>query len=176
MILIGLGANLASAAGPPTATLEAALARLDAEGVALERRSPLYRSAPIGPADQPWFVNAVAAIGSDLTPEDLLARLHAVEDRFGRRRAHRWGARSLDLDLLDYNGLVWPDISQWRKAAGSRSAPERLMLPHPHMHKRRFVLAPLSDIAPDWRHPVTGQPVSALLQSAEGRVMRVPDG
>lgn len=148
MILIALGANLPSAAGEPPATLAAALAALAEAGVALERRSPWYRSAPVPAGDQPWYVNGVAAVATPLGPDDLLALLHRIEARFGRTRRSRNEPRSLDLDLLDYEGRV-------RAAAPA--------LPHPRLHQRAFVLLPLRDVAPDWRHPVSGAGVDALI-------------
>jgi 2-amino-4-hydroxy-6-hydroxymethyldihydropteridine diphosphokinase len=151
MILLGLGANLPSVAhGPPPATLAAAIDALVAEGVAVERRSPWYRSAPLPSADQPWFVNGVIAVATRLAPAELLALLHRTEQRFGRRRQHRNEPRVLDLDLLDYDGRV--------EGTGSPVA-----LPHPRLHERAFVLLPLRDVAPDWRHPVSGAGIEALI-------------
>ena len=106
-------------------------------------------------SDQPWFVNGVAAVATDLPPESLLARLLALETRFGRARGARNAARSLDLDLLDYDG---------RQCAAAT-----LVLPHPRLHERRFVLVPLGDIAPDWRHPALGVTAAEL-------VARLPPG
>jgi 2-amino-4-hydroxy-6-hydroxymethyldihydropteridine diphosphokinase len=151
MILLGLGANLPSAThGRPEATLAAALAALAAEGVAVERLSPWYRSAPV-PAvdDQPWYINGVAAVTTGLAPAGLLALLHRVEQRFGRVRRTRNEARVLDLDLLDYDGLVQHDGTA--------------VLPHPRLHERSFVLLPLRDVAPGWRHPALGRGVAELI-------------
>ena len=106
MILIGLGANLPSLAGAPPATLAAALEALIEAGLVLERRSPWYRTAPVPAGDQPWYVNGVAAVATRLGPADLLALLHRIEARFGRIRRRRNEPRPLDLDLLDYDGLV----------------------------------------------------------------------
>jgi 2-amino-4-hydroxy-6-hydroxymethyldihydropteridine diphosphokinase len=152
MILLGLGANLPSAMyGPPPATLAGAIDALAAEGVALERRSPWYRSAPLPAADQPWFVNGVIAVTTRLAPAELLAVLHLTEQRFGRHRRDRNEPRVLDLDLLDYHGRV----------EGGGGSP--VALPHPRLHERAFVLLPLRDVAPDWHHPITGQSVDALI-------------
>lgn len=148
MILIGLGANLPSFAGPPAATLAAALAALADAGIVIERRSPWYRTAPVPAGDQPWYVNGVAAVATSLAPAELLALLHRVEARFGRVRRTLNEARPLDLDILDYNGLVQETVP---------------VLPHPRLHLRGFVLLPLRDVAPDWRHPVTGQGVAELV-------------
>jgi 2-amino-4-hydroxy-6-hydroxymethyldihydropteridine diphosphokinase len=148
MILLGLGANLPSAAGTPVATLAAALAALSEAGVTVERRSPWYRSAPVPAGDQPWYVNGIATVATPLDPAELLALLHRTEARFGRVRRMPNEARPLDLDLLDYDGIV-------REAAP--------VLPHPRLHLRGFVLLPLRDVAPGWRHPVTGVDVVELI-------------
>jgi 2-amino-4-hydroxy-6-hydroxymethyldihydropteridine diphosphokinase len=162
MILIGLGANLPSAAGPPAATLAAALAALGAAGVAIERRSPWYRSAPLPAGDQPWYVNAVAVARTGLGPAALLALLHRVEASFGRTRHRRNEARVLDLDLLDYDGLVRDDPP---------------VLPHPRLHERAFVLLPLRDVAPEWRHPIDGAGVAELIAAlpADQSIGRLPE-
>lgn len=144
MILIALGANLEHPRfGSPRQTCEAALAYLEARGVRVRARSRWYRSAPVPPSDQPWFVNGVAALETDLEPGALLALLHQAEADFGRRRRVRNEARLLDLDLLAYGERV--------------SAPgESPLLPHPRLSERAFVLLPLAELAPDWRHPVSG--------------------
>ncbi len=149
MILIGIGSNLTSAAGGPLATCEAALARLEAEGVKVLARSPWYETAPVPVSDQPWFVNGVANVEATLDPAKLLDLLHRIEAEFGRVRGELNASRTLDLDLLAYGNLVWQE-----------SAP---LMPHPRMHERAFVLLPLKDLAPGWRHPVTGLTVDALI-------------
>lgn len=151
MILVGLGGNLDSPRyGPPRRTLEAALARLDADGIRVVGRSRFWRSAPVPASDQPWFVNAVAAVETALAPRPLLDALLGLERAFGRRRTVPNAARVLDLDLLAYGGRV--------SAPGAIPA-----LPHPRLAERAFVLHPLADVAPDWRHPVTGKSVAALI-------------
>jgi len=149
VILIGLGANLASHAGPPATTIEAALSALATAGVTIVARSPFYESEPVPRSDQPWFVNAVARVETALGPDELLARMHEVERNYGRVRRERNAARTLDLDLLDCDGLV-------------RNGPD-LLLPHPRMHERAFVLKPLRDMAPMWRHPILGLTAAELL-------------
>src|SRR5258708_12589166 len=145
MILLGLGANLPSAShGPPEATLAAALEALAAEGVAVDRLSPWYRSAPVPAGDQPWYVNGVAAVTTRLAPAALLELLHRVERRFGRVRRDRNEPRVLDLDLLDYDGLV--------QRSGAA------VLPHPRLHERAFVLLPLPALAPPSPHPALPPP------------------
>ena len=152
MILIGLGANLPSAEfGAPPASLDAALRMLQQSGVVLVRRSRWYRTAPVPVSEQPWFVNGVAAIETTLDPAALLALMQAIETRFGRIRRERNAARVLDLDLLDYDGRV--------SALGDPPP----LLPHPRLAERAFVLRPLAEVVPYWRHPVTGQAIQDLL-------------
>ncbi len=151
MILIALGANLPSAAGNPEETLRAALASLAARGITVERHSGFYLSeAWPNPADPP-FVNAVASVRTNLSPADLLHVLHDVEAEFGRKRGARNAPRTLDIDLIDYDHRI------------EHGEPE---LPHPRMETRDFVLVPLRDVAPDWRHPVSGRTVAELIAAA----------
>lgn len=147
---IGLGANLPSAAGAPAKTIAAAIERL-AECGRVTAHSGLYRTAPVGYVDQPAFVNAAVLLETDLRPLPLLDALLGIERRYGRDRAAGppKGPRTLDLDLLLYDDLVL-------------DKPE-LTLPHPAMHQRRFVLAPLGEIAPEWRHPVLRRSIAELL-------------
>ena len=162
MILIGLGGNLDSPRfGPPRATLTAALDALVAARIRILARSSWYESEPMPPSDQPWFVNAVAALETGLEPAPLLAQLQAVEARLGRVRRGRNAARSIDLDLLDHSGQLIETPF--------------LTLPHPRLHERRFVLMPLAEIAPEWRHPRLGLSARELLSRlpAGQRVRRI---
>ena len=150
MILVGIGSNLAA---PPAETpLQTAVAALDAlpnVGIDIERCSKWYLSEPVPASDQPWFVNGVVAVASTLTPAALLERLLAVERDFARVRSVPNAARTLDLDLLDYESRIRETTN--------------LILPHPRLHLRRFVLEPLCEIAPDWPHPTLGLTARDLL-------------
>ncbi len=152
MILIGVGSNIPGPQGAtPRQNCHNALKLLEDSGVTISRRSRWYRSSPIPPSDQPWFINGVVAVeAAGLEPEPLLELLHQIELEFGRRRSQPNAPRPLDLDILDFDGrIIPPDAS--------------IVLPHPRMHQRAFVLIPLSEIAPEWRHPVIGDTVSELI-------------
>jgi 2-amino-4-hydroxy-6-hydroxymethyldihydropteridine diphosphokinase len=150
-IFIGLGANLPSPRhGSPRNAVLSAIAALEAAGLVIRARSPLYESEPVPVSDQPWYVNAVVEAESALDCAALLALLHSVENAFGRVRSVPNAARVLDLDLLDCRGEV-------------RAGPDAPVLPHPRLQDRVFVLMPLGDIAPHWRHPVSRRGVAELL-------------
>lgn len=155
MILIALGANLPSRFGKPEETLEAAKATLENLGVRILSSSRIWITAPVPASDQPWYKNAVVSVQTILAPEALMALLRAVEDDFGRIRGEKNASRLLDLDIVAYNDF------------GIEA--DGVIVPHPRMHERAFVLYPLREVAPDWVHPV-------LLSSVERLILNLPDG
>lgn len=156
--LIALGSNLPFEGLAGAALLDAAVAALESEGMSPIARSSVLANPALSPG-QPDYVNAVlAAEVGVLEPQAVLSTLLKMERRFGRERGERWAARTLDLDLLDLDGLILDEPG--------------LALPHPRLHERGFVLGPLAEIAPDWVHPRLGATAAALLarfEAAHGR-------
>lgn len=143
---IGIGSNL----GKPVENCQEAVEKIAAvPGIRLLRHSSLYRTEPVGPQEQAWFINAVAEIRTTLTPRQLFEVLQEIERRMGRVDGRKWGPRIIDLDLLFYGQEVVQE--------------EGLVIPHPELHKRRFVLAPLCELASYWIHPAFGVSVRGLV-------------
>ncbi len=152
---IAIGSNL----GDRHAYLQAGLRAIAAlPGTRLAAVSQVYETSPVGPVAQPDFLNAVFALETSLTPLPLLAALLAIEKKHQRQRRIHWGPRTLDLDLLLYGECV--------------VASAELILPHPHMHERSFVLVPLCEVAPHLRHPLTGRPFAAYLAALNSRAAK----
>jgi 2-amino-4-hydroxy-6-hydroxymethyldihydropteridine diphosphokinase len=166
--LIALGSNLGSDAGGNAATLCAALRDLVDQGVTVRRVSRFFSTPCFPPGAGPDYVNACAAIRSDATPEALMSQLHDIEARFGRERTQRWASRTLDLDLLAYGDQILPTAEvqmHWQRLTPDQQqqvAPDQLILPHPRLQERGFVLHPLVDIAAGWRHPTLGLSVAQM--------------
>jgi len=150
MILIGFGSNLAFC-GQPSETIVVKAVKALGEFVDIQAVSRFYASPSWPDHNNPPYVNAVAASETDLMPEALMAGLHTLETSFGRRRGEKNAPRTLDVDLLAYGGVI------------QNSAADGLHLPHPRMADRDFVLAPICDIAPEWRHPETDLTAEAML-------------
>lgn len=154
-IYIALGANLPGSSGTPRETLEAALALFPSQDMRVLRHSSWWRSPAQPAGDQPDFINGMVEVATALEPAEVLARLHDLESRFGRVRRKRWEARVLDLDLIDYRG---------RQSGGAEGTP---VLPHPRLRERLFVLLPLQEVAPDWRHPADAMDIQNLIMLAK---------
>lgn len=154
---IAFGSNL----GDRAAAIEAARRRLaEVSGLRSLARSALYEGPPIGPVEQGPFLNAVDLFEVDLDPHACLAALLAIEESLGRVRVERWGPRAIDLDLLFHGPAVVDDAS--------------LTLPHPELAARSFVLVPLVEVAPTWRHPVSGRTARELLADLRAGVAWTP--
>lgn len=173
LALVLLGANLPFEGVAPAETVRRAIADIQATGARLTAASPLY-STPCFPAGAgPDFINAAAAFEWDGSPRELLSALHRIEAEHGRTRDARWAARTLDLDLVALGSLVLPDEGTWRQWAGldlatqMREAPDTLILPHPRMQDRGFVLRPLLDIAAEWVHPILGKSVRDMFSALD---------
>lgn len=156
MILIALGSNISGPWGTPQQSVQHALQALNRDGLKLVEASRLLLTAPFGKPNQPPFVNAVAHIETHLSPLALLQKLHAIEKEAGRRRTTRWGPRTLDLDIIDYHGLV--------RSTGN------LVLPHPGIAERIFVLKPISELTAKWRHPISHLSAKGMLRKLKGYV------
>ena len=185
LALVALGANLSSWAGAPADSLRAALAMMQARGLGIVALSRFWRTPAHPPGCGPDYVNAAAVIGAPADPAETLAILHEIEAALGRiRDGGRWQARGIDLDLIAVGDAVLPDgptQDEWRDlptADQARIAPDRLVLPHPRLQDRGFVLAPLAEIAPGWVHPRLRQSVTAMLAALgpEGLAGMAPEG
>jgi 2-amino-4-hydroxy-6-hydroxymethyldihydropteridine diphosphokinase len=155
-ILLGLGSNLAGPWGDPPAILARTQHELTAAGLRILACSSFYATSPVGLGRQPTYINAVVMAKSPFGLTELLRTLKRVERKAGRRLGRHWGPRQLDIDILDFGGrrIGHP---------GGRRRAGQLLLPHPEMHRRAFVLLPLREIAPFWRHSRLGLGVPTLL-------------
>jgi len=153
-VYLGLGSNM----GDSAALLRAALDGLDGPDLQLKRVSSLYETEPIGFREQAWFLNLVAEFETELSPEQLLKRMQTIEAGMGRLRPIRNGPRTIDIDILLYGSIV--------------KKTEALEIPHPRYRERRFTLAPLAELNPELRDPVTGQTMAEMLAALAGQTVR----
>ncbi len=152
IVSVGMGSNL----GPRRGQLQRAIGEINSlPYTEILRLSSLYETEPVGIRDQPWFLNACTVLRTELLPEELLYRLKGIESRMGRGEGRRWGPRVIDLDILLYDGLIL-------------SLP-RLVIPHPRLQQRGFVLSPLAELVPQWRHPLWGKRIIQLAEGLPGR-------
>ncbi|MDQ6678607.1 MAG: 2-amino-4-hydroxy-6-hydroxymethyldihydropteridine diphosphokinase [Acidobacteriota bacterium] len=154
-VFLGLGSNM----GDREKNIRQAVRELNASGVPIQRLSPIYETEPEGITGQPLFLNAVAQAETNLFPPQLLSCIHAIEARMKRVRTVRNGPRTIDIDIIFYQSAVFKT--------------KDLEIPHPRFRERRFVLAPLADLVPNWRDPVTHRTVSDLLEHSSGKFRRI---
>ncbi len=168
--LLALGGNMQSDYGAVLDTQKAAIAGLQVDSIFPLKASEFYSTPCFPTGAGPDFVNSVVQIQTSLSAQALLAHLHDIEQEYGRVREKRWGMRTLDIDLIAYDDQVRPDIqtyTHWRDlslADQVQQAPDQLILPHPRIQDRAFVLVPLMDVAPGWVHPVSGLTVAEMLE------------
>jgi len=168
-VFLALGANQTSPFGTPAETIRESLKELKKFEVDVLAVSRLFQTPAFPPSSGSDYVNAAALCKCELEPTELLATLHRVEELFRRDRQRRWASRTLDIDLLAVGDLVLPDHGvhqKWRgldPQAQAKRTPDQLILPHPRLQDRAFVLIPLADVAPDWMHPILGLTVNDML-------------
>jgi 2-amino-4-hydroxy-6-hydroxymethyldihydropteridine diphosphokinase len=154
IVYLGLGSNV----GDSQALLKSALAELDRPDLKLLRVSSLYETEPIGMREQRWFLNLVAEFETELSPQQLLQRMQKIETSMGRRRTMENGPRTIDIDILLYGSVAMKT--------------EELEIPHPRYRDRRFTLAPLAELNPGMRDPVTRQTIAEMLAALTGQTVR----
>lgn len=168
-VLVLLGSNATSTLADSASIVRDALDSLSGRSLRITRIGNYYSTACFPAGAGPDFINVAAGLETDLSPNEVLARLHEVEAEFGRERPSRWAPRTLDIDLIAYGSEVAPNLpvlQHWMDLPldeQKRVAPDELILPHPRMHERAFALIPLADISSDWRHPVVGKTIGEMV-------------
>lgn len=167
-VLVAIGANSQSIVGPPLKTVQSAIKKLEKAFCNFDA-SRIYETPSFPDPSDPPFINAACSFDSNESAAEVLAALHRIELCFMRERSLRWGQRTLDLDLIGYDDAILPDVSTFQYWATlpletqKTQTPDRLILPHPRVQDRSFVLVPLADVAPQWRHPHIGLTVLEML-------------
>ncbi|WP_256370587.1 2-amino-4-hydroxy-6-hydroxymethyldihydropteridine diphosphokinase [Thalassococcus sp. S3] len=165
-----MGSNLPSDGGDPTEILHSACRALTGKGLMIRAISRFFRTPCFPPGAGPDYVNGVVVLRTDRSPKEVLRLLHEIEGEAGRVRRERWAARVLDLDLIAMDGTILPSAEvqeRWRTLPLEHQvseAPPELILPHPRLQDRAFVLVPLADVMPQWRHPLLGLNVAEMLE------------
>lgn len=168
---VALGSNLNFDGGSPQETLEKTIEILSDSALSIREVSRFFQTPAFPAGSGPDFVNACLSFETEMSAGDVLQALHEVEATFNRQREVRWAPRTLDLDLLFLGDAILPDratLDTWMSLPAelqSQTAPQGLILPHPRLHERAFVLIPLEDVAADWEHPVTGQSVREMCRA-----------
>ncbi|MEX0312102.1 MAG: 2-amino-4-hydroxy-6-hydroxymethyldihydropteridine diphosphokinase [Tateyamaria sp.] len=163
-----MGSNMSSDVGSPSDALQKAVAKLEDSGAVIRAQSRFFQTSAVPAGSGPDFVNAALCIDAPWSATEAIARLHEIEAQLGRRRVTRWEQRVIDLDLLAHGDSIRPNVATVRtwmdlpQNEQQAKAPGQLLLPHPRMHERAFVLVPLADVAPDWIHPITRRSVSQM--------------
>jgi len=170
-VIIAIGGNQPSNKGNSAETVVWGIENLSRRVGSPIRKSCLYQTPAYPIGSGPDFVNAAAVFESELSAAQILQACHVIESEAARVRTTRWGQRTLDLDLIGYGDQVAPDIDRyayWRDLPADQQmqqTPDALILPHPRLQDRAFVLVPMMDVAPDWRHPVSGLTTREMLDA-----------
>jgi 2-amino-4-hydroxy-6-hydroxymethyldihydropteridine diphosphokinase len=171
LVVVAFGANQTSSLGKPRETIELACATLSERVGSPLRKSRLYQTPAFPEGAGPDFVNAVAAFETELSPIEVLAICHGIEEVAGRTREIRWGQRTLDIDLIAFSDYLLPDLAvhkHWRDlplTQQTQRTPDQLIVPHPRLQDRAFVLVPMMEVAPDWIHPILKMTTRQLLDA-----------
>lgn len=171
--ILAFGSNVTAHINDCVSQIGLALSQIKATSLKVERVSSFWRTPAFPAGAGPDFANACAVCSCAQSPDEVLALVHGIEAAMGRVRVARWGQRVIDIDLLAAGGTILPDLATWRHwhdlsmAEQMQRAPAQLILPHPRLQDRAFVLVPMAEVAPDWVHPVLGWRVSRMLAALD---------